>query len=130
MKFLKEIKNYLRMIKETVDATEFTVKNRNYSSQLDSIHDRIISLQRTVEREKNDKEKLYVTLKALSNALCDKYEHGLFIFSEDGKIPMVIRNGKELTNDMTTSFNIDWCPGEIPEIHIDQCAATRHDIED
>lgn len=118
------------MIKETVDATESIVSNRNYSSQLDSIHDRIISLQRTVEREKNDKEKLYVTLKALSNALCDKYEHGLFIFSEDGKIPIVIRNGKELTNDMTTSFNIAWYPGKVPEIHINQLAATRHDEEE
>lgn len=75
----------------------------------------IISQQRTIEQ--------------LTKALCDKYERGLFIFSEDGKIPMVIRNGKELTNDMTTFFSIEWSPGEVPDIHIDQLAATYHDEE-
>lgn len=80
------------------------------------LEDTIISQQRTIEQ--------------LTNALCNKYEHGLFIFGEDGKIPMVIRNGKELTNNMTTSFSIDWCPGEIPEIHINQLATTHHDMED
>ncbi len=67
------------------------------------------------------------TIEALTNALCDKYKHGLFIYSEDGKIPMVIRNGKELINGMTTEFSICWCPGEVPNIQIEQCAATHHE---
>lgn len=75
--------------------------------------DTIVSQQRTVE--------------ALTNALCDKYNHGLFIYSEDGNVPMVIRNGKELTNDMTTEFSICWCPGEAPSIQIEQVAATHHE---
>ncbi len=70
------------------------------------------------------------TIEALTNALCDKYSHGLFIYSEDGKVPMVIRNGKELTNDMTTEFSISWCPGEIPSIQIEQIAATSRDDEE
>lgn len=56
------------------------------------------------------------TIEQLINALKDKYEHGLFIFSEDGKIPTVIRNGKELTNDLTSSFSIDWTIGSSPNI--------------
>ena len=67
------------------------------------------------------------TIDVLTNALCDKYNHGLFIYSEDGKLPMVIRNGKELTNDMTNQFSICWCPGETPYIQIKQIAATHHD---
>lgn len=70
------------------------------------------------------------TIEQLTKALCNKYERGLFIFSEDGKVPMVIRNGKELTNDMTTFFSIEWSPGEVPDIHIDQIAATHHDMEE
>ena len=35
------------------------------------------------------------TIETLTNALCDKYNHGVFVYSEDGKMPMVIRNGKK-----------------------------------
>lgn len=69
------------------------------------------------------------TIEQLLNALKDKYEHGLFIFSEDGKIPTVIRNGKELTNDLTTSFSIDWTNGEFPNINFEQIGGTHHDMK-
>ena len=69
------------------------------------------------------------TIEQLTNALMDKYEHGLFIFSEDGRNPMVIRNGKELTNKMTTYFDISWKPGEIPCLTIEQHAGTYYDME-
>lgn len=97
---LREINAGYRQIKET------TSDNKH-------IKDAVKSQQRTIE--------------ALTNALCDKYNHGLFIYSEDGNVPMVIRNGKELTNDMTTEFSICWCPGEIPTIRIEQVAATHHE---
>lgn len=58
------------------------------------------------------------------NALCDKYEHGLFIYSEDGKMPTVIRNGKQMTDKLTQSFSIDWTPGETPNIDITQVVGT------
>ena len=64
------------------------------------------------------------TIKTLTDALCNKYEHGLFVYSEDGKIPMVIRNGKPMTDELTQSFSIDWTPGEMPNINIEQVAGT------
>lgn len=64
------------------------------------------------------------TIKTLTDALCNKYEHGLFIYSEDGKMPMVIRNGKQMTDSLTQSFSIDWTPGEMPNINIEQVAGT------
>lgn len=64
------------------------------------------------------------TIEQLLNALSNKYEHGLFIYSEDGKIPTVIRNGKILTNDMTTSFSIDWENGNFPNIQFEQIGGT------
>ena len=69
------------------------------------------------------------TIKTLTDALCNKYEHGLFIYSEDGKIPMVIRNGKLMTDRLTQSFSIDWTPGEMPNINIEQVAGTWEDDE-
>jgi hypothetical protein len=82
----------------------------------------IKSMEKTIESQQR-------TLEQLTNALKDKYEHGLFIFSEDCKIPMVIRNGKELTNEMTSYFGIDWTRGESPNISIEQFAGTCHDSE-
>lgn len=69
------------------------------------------------------------TIEQLTDALKDKYEHGLFIFSEDGEIPTVIRNGKELTSCLTTSFSIDWTPGEGPNIRFEQLAATSSESD-
>ena len=83
---------------------------------------KVESMQKTIDSQQR-------TIEQLTNALVDKYEHGLFIFSEDGKIPMVIRNGKELTDDMTSYFSIDWNVGEVPDITIEQRACTYHDME-
>lgn len=73
----------------------------------------LVSAQKTIESQQR-------TIEQLTNALKDKYEHGLFIFSEDCKSPMVIRNGKELTNELTSYFAIDWSRGEAPHISIEQ----------
>lgn len=68
------------------------------------------------------------TIEQLVGALKDKYEHGLFIFSEEGKIPKVIRNGKELTNDLTSEFKIVWREGRFPDIDIKQIAGTSYEM--
>ena len=68
---------------------------------------------------KNIVESQQRTIEVLTNALCDKYEEGLFIYSEDGKIPTVIRNGKELTDDLTQEFSINWSIGNFPNINIE-----------
>lgn len=83
---------------------------------------KIQSLEKTIESQQR-------TIEQLTNALKDKYEHGLFVFSEDGKIPTVIRNGKELTNELTSYFGIDWTRGELPNISIEQHAGTYYDSE-
>ena len=103
---LKDIATHIKVVRDKVD----------HIPKSESMQKVIDSQQRTIEQ--------------LTNALMDKYEHGLFVFSEDGRTPMVIRNGKELTNKMTTYFDIGWKPGEIPCITIEQCAATYHDIEE
>lgn len=96
-KFVQELYDRVRWVSE---------HNRSKDNYIDTLK----SQQRTIEQ--------------LLNALSDKYEHGLFIYSEDGKIPTVIRNGKILTNDMITSFNIDWTNGEFPNIQFEQIGGT------
>lgn len=80
------------------------------------------------EREKNRMQETITsqqrTIEQLTNALKDKYEHGLFVLSEDCKSPMVIRNGKEITNEFTTYFNITWAQGEVPKIETEQMVGT------
>ena len=125
-------KKLLNKINDRLDKFESNIK-ANYEIGLEKIyneHKQIYDKVRYLpDFEKRNKtiESQQRTIEALTNALCDKYNHGLFIYSEDGELPMVIRNGKELTNDMTTEFTICWCPGEVPNIQIEQIAATHHD---
>ena len=95
-------------------------RNVGYMRTIDAkidIMPKLKSLENTIESQQR-------TIEQLTNALKDKYEHGLFVVSNDGKIPMVIRNGIELTNQFTTEFTITWTPGSIPYINIEQLAGT------
>ena len=56
----------------------------------------------------------------LTLALCDKYKHGIFVYSNGSEIPAVIRDRKNLTDKNTSSFMIDWNVGESPRIRIEQ----------
>lgn len=69
------------------------------------------------------------TIEALTNALQDKYEKGLFVYSEDCKVIKVIRNGKALTNPYVRSLRVDWALDCAPEIIIDEFAGTFGDEE-
>lgn len=114
------IEIYRRALKIQHEYTQSVIstKTTNILSELNKIkrfESTIASQQRTIEQ--------------LTNALKDKYEHGLFIFSEDCKIPTVIRNGKELTNELTSYFSIDWNVGEAPNITIEQFVGTSYDME-
>lgn len=108
--------NFRRQCDEHYD-TRKTVAHEasKISAKFDSMSKIITSQQRTIEQ--------------LTNALKDKYEHGLFIVSEDCKVPMVIRNGKEITNNLTSCFSIEWTHGESPNIVIEQFAGTVSDVE-
>jgi hypothetical protein len=114
--YYTEIKEYFSNIKERLANMEdkvYWVSEHNSSKE---------TYIRTMESKQR-------TIEALANALCNKYDKGLFIFSEDGKIPTVIRNGKVLTDDLTQSFSINWSPGEFPNIEIEQIAGTHHDMD-
>ena len=115
-----DLKDYIKILSNQDEITRMLISDtsRNIEKQLNNTSkaSKIIeSQQRTIEQ--------------LTNALKDKYEHGLFIFSEDCKIPMVIRNGKELTNELTTHFGIEWSRDEAPLINIEQAAGTIADLE-
>lgn len=101
---------------------------RNIDDRLERFVSSISKLQKTVDSQFNIIESQQRTIEVLTNALCDKYAEGLFIFSEDGKIPTVIRNGKELTDDLTQEFSINWAIGEFPNISIEQIAGTHKDL--
>lgn len=124
----KKIHEKLNTIYDVVNKTNKMIDWRyeNISNNMESMRvaiqhmPKLESQQRIIESQQR-------TIEQLANALQDKYEHGLFIFSEDCKIPMVIRNGKEITNEMTSYFSIDWTVGEMPDITIEQRAGTFHD---
>lgn len=87
-----------------------------YKSKLDNMSKTITSQQRTIEQ--------------LTNALKDKYEHGLFIFSEDCKMPMVIRNGEEILSKFTSYFSISWSHDSGITMETEQFAGTASDTEE
>jgi hypothetical protein len=114
---LEKTNSNYKDIRDDIKKIDSLVKKTN-----DKLQYEIDSAQRIIERQQK-------TIEQLIGALKDKYEHGLFILSEDGKMPMVIRNGKELTDNLTQSFSIDWTPGEIPYIEFTQVGATWEDDE-
>lgn len=126
-KEIDEIRGKSNGIYERIDVLSKTFRN-HYDVMSTNIHSINICMP-DVKRMQQTIESQQRTIEQLTNALRDKYEHGLFIFSDDGKIPMVIRNGKELTNELTSYFGIDWTHGEIPNIRIEQLAGTYHDLE-
>jgi hypothetical protein len=72
----------------------------------------IKSQLRTIESQQR-------TIEQLTNVLKDKYEHGLLIVGEEGRLPMVIRNGKVLTDETTSYVAVSWTMGEMPHIAIE-----------
>ena len=50
------------------------------------------------------------TIETLTNALQNKYEHGLFVFTDDYQQPIVIRNGENITGRSIKYFNVSWSP--------------------
>ena len=82
----------------------------------------IKSMEKTIESQQR-------TIELLTNALKDKYKHGLFVVSENGRIPMVIRNGQELTSKLTSYCSVEWSLDEIPRITTEQNGITHYDME-
>lgn len=60
------------------------------------------------------------TIDYLIDALRGKYEHGLFVFMEDGKYtPTVIKDGQVLTDGEICSVDINWAYDVAPRITIE-----------
>lgn len=60
------------------------------------------------------------TIDCLIDALCGKYEHGIFIFTEEGKFaPTIIKDGQVLTNDRVSYVDISWDYSQAPSITIE-----------
>lgn len=92
-------------------------------NQINSKLDHMSKLS-NIEKMENTIASQQCTIEALTNALQDKYEKGLFIYSEDCEMTKVIRNGKELTNPHVRSLCVSWELGCAPEITIDEIAGT------
>lgn len=124
-KFKEEIHNINDVILSIQDKVMYMAIG---FSNIEEIKERVTYISNNKEYLENKVtgiiESQQKTIKTLTDALCNKYEHGLFVYSEDGKMPMVIRNGKPMTDSLTQSFSIDWTPGEIPNINIEQIAGT------
>ena len=103
--------NFIKQSNEHYDTRSVVRKeSEDIKTKFDKMERVVTSQQRTIEQ--------------LTNALKDKYEHGLFVLSEDCKTPMVIRNGKEILNGRTTYFRITWAVGEAPTIETEQFVGT------
>lgn len=74
---------------------------------------KIESQQKTIESQQR-------TIEQLTNALQGKYEHGLFVIGEEGKLPVVIKNGKVLTDENTAHVDVCWNMGSVPCVTIEQ----------
>ena len=129
-KFKEEIHNINDVVSNIQDKVMYMARGfRN----IEEIKERVTYISNNKEYLENKVtgiiESQQKTIKTLTDALCNKYEHGLFVYSEDGKMPMVIRNGKPMTDRLTQSFSIDWTPGEMPNINIEPVAGTWEDDE-
>lgn len=108
------IKNKIGAVMDLCTSADKGINQIN--SKLDRIS-KLSDMEKTIASQQR-------TIEALTNALQDKYEKGLFIYSEDCKMTKVIRNGKELTNPYVRSLCVNWEHGCAPEITIDEIAGT------
>lgn len=115
----KKILDIVSRIFNTVSSIENKVSQ--YNESVKYIKD-TSPYKRTIESQQR-------TIKILTEALCNKFSNGFFIVSDGGEFPRVIRNGKELTDDLTTSISIKWDINNCPDIDISQSSITSIDDE-
>lgn len=121
-------KKILKNIEQSIELL-FAQKENQYANLCEKIKEaQSTQIERTKEINKLQKviSSQQETIRALSNALCDKYKHGLFVYSENFDIFTIIRNGVELVkrDDMISEVTLRWRQGEAPYIDIEQCVAT------
>ena len=133
--FRKEIFNQLASIQRRIDdifSNKYKIFEQVKTKQ-GVLEEDFSNIKKTINRDLDKNVQIIQsqqkTIEQLTKALCDKYEHGLFVYSEDGKRPTVIRNGQVITNDLTTSFCVDWSMGENFNIHTEQIGSTWENDE-
>lgn len=112
---LKDIKEQLNVIQRDVDLIE-------RSTNILSSRDKAITHNPYEEYYKKATEVIEMqskTIEKLANLLCNKYEHGLFVMSNDGENPTVIKDGKIITNNKMSSFRVDWAYGDAITLSVD-----------
>lgn len=77
-----------------------------YESKLDNLSKIVISQQSTIEQ--------------LTNALRDKYEHGLFVYSKDGQVIKAIQDGEEISLNRMSYLDVQWSAGEAVGVTIER----------
>ena len=120
-KTLEDIQEYIHK-----QAREFHEARINISADVSTIKSYMSYVPEKLEKTVESQQR---TIELLTNALKDKYKHGLFVVSENGRIPMVIRNGQELTSKLTSYCSVEWSLDEIPRITTEQNGITHYDME-
>lgn len=83
--------------------------NRQYTvnqKELEKMSTIITSQQRTIEQ--------------LTNVLKDKYEHGLFVYSEDGQVIKAIQDGEEISLNRMSYLSVVWSASEAVSVTVER----------
>lgn len=106
-----------------------TERNRRYDDNFIYVSDSVMNLEKAISLCTKTNEALEKiissqeeTIKQLTDVLCDKHKNGFFVYSNGSKCPIVINNGKCITDEITTSLSINWVCGELPNISVEQTA--------
>ena len=96
---IKRICNEVGLLKRSIDQNHFNASQAKYTIE--------------VQRQ---------TIELLTNALQDKYERGLFVVSDEHSQyePLVIKDGKVLTDGRIKCVSVSWDTGQEPVIEIVQ----------
>ena len=112
---LKDIKDQLDMLKSNIDIIHrniATLESSARSIKYNPYEEYYKNALKTIEMQNK-------TIENLSNLLCNKYEHGFFVMSNDGEMPIVIKDGKIITGNKVSSFSVDWSHGEAIALSVD-----------
>ena len=112
---LKDIKEQLNVIQRNIDLIDRrtnTLVNRGEAITYNPYEEYYKQSTKAIEMQNK-------TIENLTHLLCNKYEHGLFVMSNDGEMPTVIKDGKIITENKVSSFRVDWAKGEPIILNVD-----------
>lgn len=99
-------RDYNRLLDGHYDLSQLIKDNIKHIPKVKSLENIIESQQRTIEQ--------------LTNALKDKYEHGLFVYSEDGHVIKAIQDGEEISLHRMSYLDVTWSAGESVGVTIER----------